>query len=314
MKILFMGTPDFARECLRKLYEDGNEILGAVTQPDKPKGRHYQLVPPSVKVYAESVGIPVFQPETLKDEAFLPTLKELDPELIVVVAYGKILPPYVLNYPKFGCINAHGSLLPKYRGAAPIQRALMDGETETGITIIHMNDGIDTGDMILKMSTPITEDDDFESLHDRLADIAGKALSAAVEQLENGTATRTAQDDSLANYAAKITGDDCIIDFSMPVPQILCRIRALSPFPLAKTKTPDARLLKIISAENAPGYSEAEPGTVAVVDKNGFEVVCGEGRKIRICTVLPEGKGRMSAADFVRGRRIEPGDRLTWQK
>lgn len=314
MRILFMGTPDFAKECLRSVYESGHEIVGVVTQPDKPQGRHYQLVPPPVKVYAEGVGLPVFQPETLKDEAFLPTLRELEPELIIVVAYGKILPSYVLNYPKLGCINAHGSLLPKYRGAAPIQRALMDGESETGITIMYMDEGIDTGDMILKMSTPIYESDDFESLHDRLADIAGKALCRAVEKIESGKEDRVPQDDSLANYAAKITADDCIIDFSRPAPELLCFIRALSPFPLAKTRTPDARLLKIISAEAASGFSEAAPGTVAVVDKNGFEVVCGGKRKIRINAVLPEGKGRMSAADFVRGRRIEAGDRLKWQK
>lgn len=315
MKILFMGTPDFARECLRAVYESGHEIVGVVTQPDKPQGRHYQLVPPSVKVYAESCGLNVFQPETLKDEAFLPTLRELDPDVIIVVAYGKILPKYVLDYPKYGCINAHGSLLPKYRGAAPIQRALMDGESETGITVIYMDEGIDTGDMILKMSTPVTDDDNFESLHDRLADIAGNALCNALEQIEKGTVCREVQDSSLANgYASKITGEDCIIDFSKNVPELLCQIRALSPFPLAKTKTPDARLLKIISAKAASGYSEAAPGTVAVVDKDGFEVVCGDARKIRICAVLPEGKGRMSAADFVRGRRIEAGDKLQWQK
>lgn len=176
MKVLFMGTPDFATECLKAIYTNGHEVVGAVTQPDKPVGRHYNLVPPSVKVYAESVGIPVFQPETLKDEAFLPTLRELDPQIIVVAAYGKILPHYIIDYPKYGCINAHGSLLPRYRGAAPIQRALMDGESETGITVMYMDDGLDTGDMILKMSTPITEEDDFESLHDRLADIAGLSL------------------------------------------------------------------------------------------------------------------------------------------
>lgn len=315
MKVLFMGTPDFAKECLRAVYESGHDIVGAVTQPDKPQGRHYQLVPPSVKVYAESVNIPIFQPETLKDEAFLPKLCELDPDVIIVVAYGKILPKYVLDYPKFGCVNAHGSLLPRYRGAAPIQRALMDGESETGITVIYMDEGIDTGDMILKMSTPITDDDNFESLHDRLADIAGRALCKALEQLEAGTAAREPQDSSLANgYASKITGEDCIIDFSKTVPELLCLIRALSPFPLAKTKTPDSRLLKIISAEAASGYSEAAPGTVTVVDKDGFEVACGGGKKIRITAVLPEGKGRMSAADFVRGRRIEAGDKLQWQK
>lgn len=314
MKILFMGTPDFAKECLRALYEAGHCISGVVTQPDKPVGRHYKLTPPPVKVYAEEQGFTVFQPETLKNEAFLSTLEELEPEIIIVAAYGKILPTYILNYPKYGCINAHGSILPKYRGAAPIQRALMDGVSETGITVQYMAEGIDTGDMILKKYTAVSEEDDFESLHDRLALLAGEALCEAAELLESGNAQREAQDDSLATYAAKITNEDTVIDFSEPQEKLLARIRALSPFPLAKTRTPDARLLKIISAAKVGGYSEAAPGTVTCVDRDGFEVAVGGGRKIRICAVLPEGKGRMSAADFVRGRRIEAGDKLTWQK
>ena len=309
-----MGTPDFARICLSAIVENGYEVVGAVTQPDKPKGRSYKLTPPPVKVYAEEKGIAVYQPETLKDEAFLPTLSELDPDIIIVAAYGKILPKYILDYPKYGCINAHGSILPKYRGAAPIQRAIMDGEKETGITVMYMDVGLDTGDMILKETTPITEEDNFETMHDRLAEIGGRVLVEAMKQLENGTAVREKQDDSLATYAEKITKDDCIIDFAASQEELLCRIRGLSPFPLAVTKTPDGRLLKLISAEAAKGASEAKPGTVAVVDKDGFEVVCGGSRKIRIKEVLPEGKGRMSAADFVRGRRIEMGDRLTWEK
>ncbi len=314
MKVLFMGTPDFAKICLSAIVEDGYEIVGVVTQPDKPKGRSYKLTPPPVKVYAEEKGFTVYQPETLKDEAFLPTLRELDPDIIIVAAYGKILPKYVLDYPKYGCINAHGSILPKYRGAAPIQRAIMDGEKETGITVMYMDVGLDTGDMILKETTPITEEDNFETMHDRLAEIGGRCLVTAMKQLEEGTAVREKQDDSLATYAEKITKADCIIDFNTEVEELLCRIRGLSPFPLAFTKTPVGRLLKIVSAVAATGASGAKPGTVAVVDKDGFEVVCKGGKKIRVKEVLPEGKGRMTAADFVRGRRIEAGDMLKWEK
>jgi len=309
-----MGTPDFAMVCLDALKNAGHEIVGVVTQPDKPKGRSYKLTPPPVKVYASEHSLPVYQPVTLKDEAFMEELCRMDPDIIVVAAYGKILPKYILDYPKYGCINAHGSVLPYYRGAAPIQRALMNGESETGITVQYMAEGIDTGDIILIEKTPITEKDNFETLHDRLADIAGRALVKAVTMLKDGSAAPEKQDEALATYAEKITKEDCIIDFSAVREKLLCRIRGLSPFPLAVTKTPDGRLLKIVAAEAASGASEAAPGTVTVVDKDGFEVVCADGKKIRIKEVLPEGKGRMSAADFVRGRRIEAGDKLKWKE
>ncbi len=314
MKVLFMGTPDFAKVCLEAIVDAGHEVVGVVTQPDKPKGRSYKLTPPPVKVYSEEKGLTVYQPETLKDEAFLPTLNELCPDIIIVAAYGKILPKYILDYPKYGCINAHGSILPRYRGAAPIQRAIMDGEKETGITVMYMDVGLDTGDMILKETTPITEEDNFETMHDRLAEMGGRCLVQAMKQLSEGTAVREKQDDSLANYAEKITKDDCIISFADDRDKLLCRIRGLSPFPLAVTKTPDGRLLKIVSAEAAGGASEAKPGTVCALQNDGFEVVVGGGKKIKITAVVPEGKGRMSAGDFVRGRRIDLGDVLKWEK
>ncbi|MBQ3527213.1 MAG: methionyl-tRNA formyltransferase [Clostridia bacterium] len=314
MKVLFMGTPDFAKVCLSAIVDAGYDVVGVVTQPDKPKGRSYKLTPPPVKVFAEEKGLRVYQPETLKGEAFKDTLEELAPDIIIVAAYGKILPPYIIDYPKYGCINAHGSILPKYRGAAPIQRALMDGEQETGITVMYMDVGLDTGDMILKETTPITEEDNFETLHDRLAEIGGRTLVKAMKALEEGTAVREKQDDSLANYAEKITKDDCIIDFSLDREKLLCRIRGLSPFPLAVTKTPDGRLLKIVSAVAAGGASEAKAGTVCALQKDGFEVVVGGGKKIKVTAVVPEGKGKMSAGDFVRGRRIELGDVLKWEK
>lgn len=314
MKVLFMGTPDFAMVCLDAIYNEGHNIVGVVTQPDKPKGRGYKLVPPPVKVYAEEKGLPVFQPETLKDGAFSKELESLSPEIIVVAAYGKILPSYVIDYPKYGCINAHGSILPRHRGAAPIQRAILEGDAETGITVMQMDEGLDTGDMILKITTPITDEDNFETLHDRLAKMGGEAVCRALTRIEDGSATWEKQDGEKSTYAAKITKDDCSIDFSAPAAEILRRVRGLSPFPLAYTKTPDGRILKIISAKACPGASEARPGTVAAVNAEGFEVACGDGKKIRVTAVLPEGKGRMSAADFVRGRRLEAGDLLKWQK
>lgn len=312
MRILFMGTPDFAQVCLRALVEAGLHVIAAVTQPDHPKGRGYQMIPPPVKVYAEEQGIPVYQPETLRDGTFADTLNWLNPDVIVVAAYGKILPPYIIDYPRLGCINAHGSLLPKYRGAAPIQRAIMDGETETGITIMYMNEGLDTGDMLLWEKTPITDADNFETMHDRLAAMAGKLLVEVVHLLEAGKAVPVKQDDRLATYAQKIEKADCVLDFSMDARSLLYRIRGLSPYPLAMTRTPDGKLLKIISARLIEGTAREAAGTVTDLSDDGFCVACGNGQKLLITGVLPEGKGRMQAADFVRGRRIKAGDRLTW--
>ena len=307
-----MGTPDLAAQCLEAILNAGYDVLGVVTQPDKPKGRGYEMAKSAVKILAEEKGLPVYQPVTMRDEAFLPTLEELQPDIIVVVAYGKILPSYILEYPKYGCINIHGSVLPKYRGAAPIQRAIIDGEKETGITIIQMDDGIDTGDMLHILRTPIEDDETFETLHDKLAVLGGKAVVEAMEMIENGTVVREKQDDSLSCYAAKITKDDCKLDFSQTADQLSARIRGLSPFPLAFTKLPDARMLKIISAHRASGSTEAKPGTIVSLN-DGFEIACGGGRKLHVTVVLPEGKGRMKAVDFVHGRRIALGDMLKWE-
>ncbi len=312
MNVLFMGTPDLAAQCLDAIINAGHNILGVVTQPDKPKGRGYEIAKSAVKILAEEKGLAVYQPETLRDGAFLPTLEELKPDIIVVVAYGKILPSYVLDYPKYGSINIHGSVLPKYRGAAPIQRAIIEGEKETGITIIQMDDGIDTGDMLHILKTPITDDETFETLHDKLAVLGGQAVVEAMEMIENGTVKPEKQDDSKSNYAAKITKADCKLDFSKTADQLSCQIRGLSPFPLAFTKLPDARMLKIISAHRAPGSTEAKPGTIISLN-DGFEIACGGGTKLHVTAVLPEGKGRMKAEDFVHGRRIALGDMLKWE-
>ena len=309
MKILFMGTPDFALFSLKALVEAGENVIGVVTQPDKPKGRGYTLTSPPVKVYAEEQGLPVYQPGTLRDEAFAALLDQLAPDLIVVVAFGKILPESVLKYPKYGCINVHGSLLPEYRGAAPMQRAIMDGKAVTGITTMYMDVGLDTGDMLLKSEVTIEENDNFENIHDKLAECGAKTLLDTLAAIRNGTLTREKQDDSLATYAAKIEKSDCLIDFSRSAEEVHNQIRGLSPIPLSFTHTPDGKLLKVTRAIIADRDGEnADFGKVVALD-DGITVTCGRG-KITLLAVLPEGKGRMSAADFIRGRKIAIGDML----
>lgn len=311
-KILFMGTPDFAKVQLEALVGAGANVIGVVTQPDKPKGRKMILTAPPVKVCAEENGIPVYQPNTLRGDEFATTLDTLAPDLIIVAAYGKILPESVINYPKLGCINVHGSLLPKYRGAAPIQRAIIDGERETGITIMYMDVGLDTGDMLSKVTVPIEIDDNFETMHDKLAEAGARLLLETVEALENGTATREKQDDSLSTYAAKIENADCVLDFDADAMTVYNRIRGLSPFPLAVVAQGD-RALKIVYAELGDTVKEHKaPGEVlsCVAAQNKIEVACKCG-SVFLTGVLPEGKSRMSAKDFINGRKIAVGDRLT---
>ena len=313
MRILFMGTPDFALYSLRELVESGKEIIGVVTQPDQPKGRGYVMTPPPVKVYAEEQGIAVYQPLSLRDDAFFDLLQTLSPDLIVVTAYGKILPERVLNYPKYGCVNVHGSLLPEYRGAAPMQRAIMEGKTVTGVTTMMMNKGLDTGDMLLKGEVSIEQEDNFETIHDKMGVCSAEVLRRTLNAIEEGTLVREAQDDSLATYAAKIEKSDCVLDFSRPARQLHDQIRGLSPFPLAFTRTPDGKLLKVTAAEVCEAGGTAAPaGTVLSLNGGKVTVACGEGT-ISLLAVLPEGKGRMSAEAWINGRRVKVGDVLSAQ-
>lgn len=307
MRILFMGTPDFALFSLRALVEAGEDVVGVVTQPDKPKGRGYTLTPPPVKVYAEEKGLPVYQPRTLRDEEFADLLRQIDPEVIVVVAFGKILPANVLDYPKYGCVNVHGSLLPAYRGAAPMQRAIIDGCAETGITTMFMDVGLDTGDMLLKQSVAIDLHDTFETVHDKLGECGAELLLRTLVLLEKGEILPEKQDDALATYAAKIEKEDCLLDFSRTAKEVHDRIRGLSPIPLSFTHTPDGRLLKIVASEPAEGGGR--PGEVISLKNGRITVACGEGA-IALLSVLPEGKKKMSSADFINGRRISVGDIL----
>ena len=307
MRVLFMGTPDIAATVLAALLESGYTVVGAVSQPDRPRGRGMTLTPPPVKVLATEKGIPVYQPETLRDGALLPVLEACRPDVIAVVAYGKILPEYILSYPMYGCINLHVSLLPRYRGAAPMQRAIMAGDRETGVCTMQMDAGLDTGDILLSHAFPITDEDDFETVHDRAAALGGPLLCKTLAGLRDGTVIPVKQDDSLATYADKITKEDCLLDFSKSARVLFAQIRGLSPIPLSYTKMPDGKLLKVVCASLAEGKGKA--GEILRAEGDGFVVACGEGALL-LRTVLPEGKGRMSAADLLRGRRVSVGDTL----
>lgn len=307
-----MGTPDFAKVCFESLLTADHEIVGVITQPDKPKGRGYNLVPPPVKVSAIEHNIPVYQPATLKDEAFAELLGQLDPELIVVVAYGKILPKNVLEYPKHGCINVHGSLLPKYRGAAPIQRAIIDGEKTTGITTMYMEEGLDTGDMIEMYEIAIRPEDNFETMHDKLADLGAYALLSTVKVIESGNVKRYKQDDSLSTYAKKIEKEDCKLDFAKSAESVHNQIRGTSPFPLSFAFL-KGRMIKFVSSFLTEKKSDKAPGTVVSLEKGNIYVATADG-VVGIDGLLPEGKGRMKAADFINGRQISEGDVFTLDK
>ena len=251
----------------------------------------------------------MFQPATMKDGAFAKTLEELAPDMIVVAAYGKILPSYILDYPKYGCINAHASILPKYRGASPIQRAIMDGESESGVTAMYVDVGLDTGDIILCEKIKIDDNDNFETVHDKLAAAGSKAILEVVRLAKNGEVPREKQDDSLSCYAPKIEKEDRLIDFSASAAGVHNKIRALSPFPRAFTYLPDGKLLQITASQRTDRRADGAAGAVVAEDKNGFYVKCSDG-VILITEVIPEGKGKMRAADFVRGRKISVGDVL----
>ena len=309
MKIMFMGTPEISAICLKALLESDNEVVAVVTGKDKPRGRGNVMTPTATKALATERGIPVYTPETLRDEAFAELLGSIDPDLIAVVAYGKILPKNVLDYPKYGCINLHVSLLPKYRGAAPMQRAVMNGDKETGVTVMYMAEGLDTGDIISQVAFPIGDEDDFEAIHDRSAEVGGELLVKTIAQMERGDAKRTPQNDAEASYAAKIEKSDCKIDFSLDARVIDPIIRGVTPIPGAFAYI-GGKMLKIYKAVPTEGKGKA--GEVIAVDPKGqgsFTVACGIGA-LKVIGVIPEGKGRMSAGDFVRGRKIQIGDLL----
>lgn len=306
MKVIFLGTPDLAKVVLEALINSENEVLAVVTQPDKPKGRGYELTPPPVKVCALENGIEVYQPVTLKNGEMQPIIDKYNPDAIIVAAYGQILPPYVIEYGNHGCINVHGSLLPEYRGAAPIQRAIIDGKTKTGITIMKMDNGLDTGDMLTKVEVDINAEDNFETIHDKLAVAGGKLLVETLEMLEKGEITPKNQDDSLSSYAKKIEKSDCLLDFTEDAYNVWCRIRGLSPIPLSFAYL-NGKMVKFISAEYSVKSHNKIPGEVISLDGGKIEIACGKG-SILLTRLLPEGKGRMDSLGFINGRRVAVGD------
>ncbi|HPU63829.1 MAG TPA: methionyl-tRNA formyltransferase [Mobilitalea sp.] len=305
MKVIFMGTPDFAVNTLREIVKAGHEVIGVVTQPDKAKGRGGKLSFPEVKEAALELNLPIYQPAKVKDPEFIQKIRDLKPEVIVVAAFGQILPKDILDIPTYGCINVHASLLPKYRGAAPIQAAIINGEKETGVTIMHMDVGLDTGDMILQEKVPIGEDETGGSLHDKLADLGAKLLVKALEQIKKGTAKRVPQDDSQATYAKMLDKEMGNIDFTKPAAYIERLIRGLNPWPSAYTKL-NGKTLKLWKAAVKEYSACAKPGEVVEVNKDSIVVMTGKDA-LEILELQLEGKKRLSADEFLRGYKIEKG-------
>ncbi len=305
MRIVFLGTPDFAVASLVALVDAGHEVCAAFSQPDRPVGRHQgKLRPTPVKEYALSRGIPVFQPEKLRDGTALARLKELDPELLVTAAYGRILPDDILSLPPKGCINVHGSLLPKYRGAAPIQWAILNGERETGITIMHMAHDMDAGDIIAQSATPIGPDETAGELFDRLALLGGKLLAETVERLAAGAAKRTPQDPSQATLAPMISKKMSPVDWTRSAQAVYNQLRGLNPWPGASTDVISGDPVKLWGAQVVETRTGARPGAVVKADGQGIDIACGDGKLLRVLELQPPGGRRMSAGDYLRGRPI----------
>ena len=305
MHILFMGTPEFAVDSLKRLVEDGHTICGVITQPDKPKNRGMKLIPTPVKECAMSYGISVFQPLKARDGEAMGIVRQLDPELIVVAAYGKILPEDLLNYPKYGSINVHSSLLPKYRGAAPINWAILNGEAETGVSIMYMAAALDAGDVITQVRTPIGPEEDAQALTARLAILGAEALSGTVTALENGSAVRTSQDESVFTYAPMLSRELSPIDWTRSAHAVNCQIRGLIPWPAASTDAITDQPMKIFRSVETGEDTSAQPGTVLSADKRGIAVACGCGKVLYLTEIQATGGKRMSAADYLLGHPIQ---------
>jgi len=301
-----MGTPEFAAAALNALIDNGENIVGVVSQPDKPKGRGMTLTPTPVKEAALSHDIEVFQPEKIKNGELDEFLKKTDPELIIVVAYGKILPESVLNYPKYGAVNAHASLLPKYRGAAPIQRAVIDGEKETGVTAMYMEKGLDTGNIIISKRIPIEDDDTAASLHDKLAALSGEVLIETIERFKKGDFSSTKQDDSKATYAKMLEKSEGEIDWSKSVDEVYNLIRGMDSWPMAYTYLNGKRFVPY-SCKKTDGVGQA--GEIIGISKESLVVACGLGA-IEIGEVKFDGKKKMTVRDYLVGHKIEKHEKL----
>ena len=309
MKIVFMGTPDFAVPTLEALYQSRHEVAAVVTQPDKPKGRGKAMAMPPVKEKALEYGIPVYQPVRVrKDEAFFEELTKIQPDVIVVIAFGQILPKEILEMPKYGCVNVHASLLPKYRGAAPIQWAVINGEKVSGVTTMRMDEGLDTGDMILKEEVVLDEKETGGSLFDRLSGVGARLCVRTLEAIEDGTAIYTKQDHAAATKTTLIKKQFGIIDWNKPAAEIECLIRGLNPWPSAYTYL-NGKTLKIWAAAVKDETSDKEPGELTEVTKHSVGVQTGDGI-LMLEEVQLEGKKRMSADAFLRGNALSEGMKL----
>lgn len=310
MRIVFMGTPDFAVGSLQALCESGkHEILAVVTQPDRPKGRGNKLLQTPVKEYALEQGLTVYQPQKVKTPEFVELLHELQPELIVVVAFGQFLSKEILELPKYGCINVHASLLPKYRGAAPIQYAIIKGEKESGVTIMQMDIGMDTGAMLDKVVVPIAENTTMGELHDALREQGATLLLQVIDKIAAGTAVAEPQDNEQATYATLLDRSMEHIDWSKTAQEVHNLIRGFNPAPSTFTKLPNGKSLKIWGSKMTDKSSAAAAGTVIETGKHSFFVACGEG-VLEITEVQPESKKRMPAQVFLNGRGVQEGDLL----
>lgn len=310
MRIVFMGTPDFAVGSLQALCESGkHEILAVVTQPDRPKGRGNKLLQTPVKEYALAQGLTVYQPQKVKTPEFVELLHELQPELIVVAAFGQFLSKEILELPKYGCINVHASLLPKYRGAAPIQYAIIKGEKESGVTIMQMDIGMDTGAMLDKVVVPIAENTTMGELHDALREQGAALLLEVIDKIAAGTAVAEPQDDAQATYATLLDRSMEHIDWSKTAQEVHNLIRGFNPAPSTFTKLPNGKSLKIWGSKMTGKSSAAAAGTVIETGKHSFFVACGEG-VLEITEVQPESKKRMPAQVFLNGRGVQEGDLL----
>lgn len=309
MKIVFMGSPEFSVPCLKVLAESRHEVAAVFTQPDKARGRRgNQLVPTAVKAAALEYGYQVYQPLSLRKgedaETSMQVLRDIAPDLIVVTAYGQILPKEVLELPKYGCINIHASLLPKYRGAAPINWVILNGETETGVTSMQMGEGLDTGDMLIKKATKIGENETYEELYARLAVMGGEVLAETLEAVEKGTLSPEKQDDSLSCYSPMIQKEMSALDFSKTAAEVHNTIRGVTGFTML-----DGKRLKVFRSEISDNIApDAENGSI--VDEKRFAVKCGDGKAVVFTEVQPEGKKRMAAEDFLRGKKLVKGEIL----
>lgn len=302
MKILFMGTTDFAVACLEAMRRAGYEAAAVCTKADRPKNRGMKMAFSPVKEYALSAGIPVLQPESLKTEETQAALRAIGADLFVVVAYGKLLPKAVLEMPKMGCINVHGSLLPKYRGAAPIQWAVLNGEKVTGVSVMYLAEGMDSGDVIDTASMMIGSEESFGSVYERMKELGGSLLAKVLPVIEAGEAKATPQNEREATYAPPITKEDCRIDWSFPADAVRSRICGLDPKPGARALVGETEFK--LFCPTLGGSSALTPGSIVAADKNGLEIVCGDGRTLLLRELQAPGGKRMKTADYLRGHTI----------